>query len=315
MVDEKIKNSLVCPNCHNALFSGDTVLICKGCRRTYPVIENIPVLINEDKGIFKVDDFRKGRPTTIELRTGDQHFLRRMWKRIVPEMTLNIGSRKNFKKLKDEVLRFNAKPAVLILGGSILGLGADQLIEDGRITAVETDVSFGPRAQIICDAHTIPFSDGSFDAVVVQAVLEHVLDPDKCVAEIHRVLKPGGLVYSEIPFMQQVHMERYDFTRFTDMGQRRLFRKFEEIERGIIGGPASALAWSLRYFLISFSDSRIVKKILSTFAIFAFFWIKYFDYFLVNKRSSYCGASGFYFMGRKGDKTLSDREIISLYRG
>jgi len=53
-----------------------------------------------------------------------------------------------------------------------------------------------------------------FDAVWIQAVLEHVLDPVRVVAEIHRVLRPGGLVYSEIPFMQEVHEGAYDFTRF-----------------------------------------------------------------------------------------------------
>jgi 2-polyprenyl-3-methyl-5-hydroxy-6-metoxy-1,4-benzoquinol methylase len=45
------------------------------------------------------------------------------------------------------------------------------------------------------------FGDGTCDAVVVQAVLEHVLQPDVVVAEIHRVLRPDGLVYAETPFM------------------------------------------------------------------------------------------------------------------
>ena len=35
-------------------------------------------------------------------------------------------------------------------------------------------------------------------------------------------------------------MGRYDFTRFTDLGHRRLLRKFEEVERGPIVGPGMA---------------------------------------------------------------------------
>ena len=91
----------------------------------------------------------------------------------------------------------------------------DPVVNNPAIELVETDVSFGPRTALICDAHNIPFAEGSFDGVVAQAVLEHVLDPYSCVAEIYRVLKPAGLVYVETPFMQQVHMGRYDFTRFT----------------------------------------------------------------------------------------------------
>ena len=34
-------------------------------------------------------------------------------------------------------------------------------------------------------------ADAGVDAVIAQAVLEHVLDPHRCVEEIHRVLKPG----------------------------------------------------------------------------------------------------------------------------
>lgn len=40
----------------------------------------------------------------------------------------------------------------------------------------------------------LPFEDDSFDIVLVAHVLEHLADPQKAIVEIHRVLKPGGLV-------------------------------------------------------------------------------------------------------------------------
>ncbi len=58
-----------------------------------------------------------------------------------------------------------------------------------------------------------------------------MLEPERVVSEIARVLKPAGMVYSEIPFMQQVHEGAYDFTRFTDSGQRWLFRQFKSPTR------------------------------------------------------------------------------------
>jgi len=38
----------------------------------------------------------------------------------------------------------------------------------------------------------IPFDDGTFDYVINKEVMEHVENLDEALAEIHRVLKPGG---------------------------------------------------------------------------------------------------------------------------
>ena len=64
----------------------------------------------------------------------------------------------------------------------------------------------------------MPFKE--IDLVIIQAVLEHVMYPNKVVSEIYRVLKNDGLIYSETPFMQQVHEGPYDFSRFTESGHR-----------------------------------------------------------------------------------------------
>ena len=49
----------------------------------------------------------------------------------------------------------------------------------------------------------------------IQAVLEHVLSPESVVKEIFRVIKNDGIVYSEIPFMQQIHMGKNDFNKYS----------------------------------------------------------------------------------------------------
>jgi SAM-dependent methyltransferase len=43
------------------------------------------------------------------------------------------------------------------------------------------------------------FADGSFDVVVLSAVLEHLYQPDNMIREVARVLRPGGLVYIDVP--------------------------------------------------------------------------------------------------------------------
>lgn len=44
------------------------------------------------------------------------------------------------------------------------------------------------------DACALPFEDASFDAVIAMHMLYHLPDPSRAIAEIHRVLKPGGFL-------------------------------------------------------------------------------------------------------------------------
>ena len=185
----------------------------------------------------------------------------------------------------------------------------------GKIVNHSLKRTLPSRTALICDAHDIPFKDNSFDGVVIQAVLEHVVDPVRCVSEIHRVLKADGLVYAETPFMQQVHGGRYDFNRYSMLGHRRLFRRFQEVASGPVGGPGSALAWSLKYFLLSFTTVRSVRIIIKFASQWLFFGFKYFDYFLFHNPASLDAAFGYYFMGKKSNKLVTDRAILKLYRG
>jgi len=139
-----------------------------------------------------------------------------------------------------------ARPVVLVIGGATVGCGTSALYDDRDIEVVGSDVFSSGHTALVADAHKLPFHDATFDGIWIQAVLEHVLAPATVAAEIHRVLKPNGLVYAETPFMQQVHERAYDFSRFTRSGHRWLFREFEEIEAGAVTGPGVALLWSIR---------------------------------------------------------------------
>jgi ubiquinone/menaquinone biosynthesis C-methylase UbiE len=191
----------------------------------------------------------------------------------------------------------------------------DALLASREIELIETDVGFGERTMLVCDAHDLPFIDNSFDGVVIQAVLEHVVDPFRCVEEIHRVLKADGLVYAETPFMQQVHLGPYDFTRFTHLGHRRLFRRFDEIDSGPVAGPGTVLGWSYEHFLLSFVSGTMPRLLVKVFARLTGSWLKYLDKLVEGRPGALDAASGYYFLGRKSEHTLHDRELIKLYRG
>ena len=304
---------LSCPRCKAVFnfFNDGSYIRCEMCRSTYPIVDGIPILIDSEASIFNISEIVQNRNREIAFIS------RTMTKisQILPEISKNIVAKQNYSILKDILISKTCRPLVLVIGGRIVGQGMHLLLGSNEIDFIETDVSFGPRTQVICDARDLPFSDQRFDAVIAQAVLEHVTDPVRCVDEIHRVLKDDGLVYAETPFMQQVHAGAYDFTRFTHLGHRRLFRKFDEIVSGTVGGPATVLAWSYEYFFLSFATSRMWRRVLAAFARCTGFWLKYLDRLFVNKPGAYDGVSGNYFLGRKASHVLSDQELIKLYRG
>jgi len=77
----------------------------------------------------------------------------------------------------------------------------------------------------------LPFSDATFDVVFCLAVLEHVTDPFACAAEIGRVLKPGGTLLSQVPFLHEYHGFPHHYFNMTLQGHRRLFEDdFEIVE-------------------------------------------------------------------------------------
>lgn len=312
-IDADYLQSLRCPVCGAPLNPEEKALICSSpaCGRRFPVIDGVPILINEGASVFKIQDFIERQDTYFNTRSGTLRNLRRF----LPGISANIDSEEHYRRLVDLLVELDGSPRVLVIGGGIVGQGMDEMMAQSNLRLMETDVAIGPRTMLVCDAHDLPFEDASFDGVVAQAVLEHVADPYRCVEEIHRVLRPSGLVYAETPFMQQVHGGRYDFTRFTHLGHRRLFRRFDEIDSGVICGPGMALAWSYRYFLLSFFSSRTALRLVDAFAHFTSFWLKYLDGYLVDKPGAIDAASGYYLLGRRSEQVLSDRELIQLYRG
>lgn len=312
-VNSRLSSLIRCPRCRGELSQHQEQLVCQRttCTAEFPSVDGVPVLIDERSSIFDRSTFLNREPTFFKPVGRIRQWISGM----VPDISANVTARSNFAALAELLEQRPERSTVLVVGGGVVGAGMERLLDNPRIEVIETDAALGPRTQLICDAHDLPFPDSSVDAVVVQAVLEHVIDPERCVNEIHRVLRPEGLVYADTPFIQQVHGREFDFTRFTRLGHRRLFRRFDEVGSGITCGPGMALAWSLRYFLMSFFESPKLRALVSGASRLAFFWLKYFDYVLASKPGACDAASAFYFIGSKSDHVLSDRQLLGSYRG
>lgn len=304
---------LCCPSCQAGLDMVGNGFYCtdESCGKRYPSVKGIPVLIDEARSIFTIESFlRQTRHFFPPTRP-----IRRLLSACLPSLSHDIAGVKTVARMRELLLARSHDPRVLVVGGGEVGAGLDVLLNDPAIEVVHSDVSVSDHIGCICDGHDLPFRDCSFDGVIVQAVLEHVLDPVRCVNEIHRVLKDDGLVYSDTPFVCQVHGRQFDFTRFTRLGHRHLFRHFREISSGISGGPGTALGWTLHYFCLSFLTRPILRSIAGVFSHLAFFWLKYFDYVLVNKPGALDTAFAFYFLGQKCRLALSDDDLLASYRG
>lgn len=308
-LSEELRKKLLCPTTKTKLvLKGSLLESTNGSPVQYPIINDVPILINEEKSLFLIEQFVNQENTTFE----ELSIIKKIVAAITPGITASVKTENNYKQLAN-LLTDGAK--ILVVGGSIRGKGMDAIYSNDTFEIVGSDVSHGPYTTLICDSHDIPFDDEVFDCVILQAVLEHVLDPHQCVSEVHRVLKKTGVVYAETPFMQQVHMKQFDFTRFTHLGHRRLFRFFEEIASGPTCGPGSALAWSYTHLLRSLFATRSISKFLSIFGRFTSFFLKYLDYIIIDKPGSYDAAAGMYFLGRKSQKVLSDKDLIEQYQG
>ena len=164
------------------------------------------------------------------------------------------------------------------------------------------DIAPGPHVDLVADAHDLYMvPDNSIDCVVSVSVLEHVRYPHKVVSEIFRILKPGGIVYLNIPFVFAFHGDPDDFYRFSCNGIRILCEDFEEVDSGFNRGPASTMCDLLVRFcaiLFCFNNNRLyeINRILFGWLLF---WIKYLDRFIGHYRMARVIHAGAYFIGRK----------------
>jgi SAM-dependent methyltransferase len=81
------------------------------------------------------------------------------------------------------------------------------------------------HAEYFYDGHAFPFAVASFDAVLCNQVLEHVFNPDEFLAEMVRVLKPGGKLLLTVPFVWDEHEQPCDYARYSSFGLAALLEK------------------------------------------------------------------------------------------
>jgi SAM-dependent methyltransferase len=113
---------------------------------------------------------------------------------------------------------------------------------------VNLDLFPMPGVHVAADAHHLPFVGGLFRRIECDAVLEHVRRPEQVMAEMCRVLAPGGYLHVVTPFCHPFHEYPKDYRRFTLDGLKELAGPLEVVASGWRTGPtATLLVFTIEY--------------------------------------------------------------------
>jgi len=306
----KILNILTCIKCKEGKlihgYSKDMAYLkCEYCETVYELSNEIPVMMHPDNELFQPHNYQN-------ISKKKKNNLGKFF----PSPSVNLSRNRILHNIESRLVNANCSIKILVVGCGNQNLELNQLFgKHSFIEIIYCDIDKNADVNLFCDAHNLPFIDTTFDCVITTAVLEHVLYPEIVASEILRVMKNGAYLYSEIPFMQQVHEGAYDFTRFTMSGHRRLFNLISEIESGLVAGPATAFVWAAEYLFMSFSSKRSIQKFIKIIIRPFIFWIKYFDYILSRYPQSLDSASCTFLFGIKSETKINDIDIIKNYNG
>jgi hypothetical protein len=276
---DRIRPTLVCPSCKTALdddgAAGSVITLrCKRCGMT----------AKRERGAYHFSAFE---PEAQEhdwlnaLKAKVKHRAGRFYPLAISALSPVYGE----SGVKPFVASFGE-------GDLVCDFGAGTSTYDDRVVCID---GFGyDTVHMVADLGKLPFADGSVDGVISLAVLEHVPDAAAHVAEMFRVLKPGGRVLCYFPFMQAFHASPHDYTRRTIPGLRHLFEAFDVTETRVAGGPTSGLVWTLQEWLAmvgSMGSERLYR------ALVPLMWtlspLKYLDKILIHHPAAHVIASGF----------------------
>jgi SAM-dependent methyltransferase len=126
------------------------------------------------------------------------------------------------------------------------------------------------------DGKKIPTSNEQFDSVLSTEVFEHLFDINGVLAEIHRVLKPNGVMLFTCPFSYGEHEQPYDFARYTSFALKHILTQngFEIIEYKKTGSHIGVIhQYMALYLFYIISKTTLTRYLLFPFLITPIFII------------------------------------------
>jgi len=113
------------------------------------------------------------------------------------------------------------------------------------------------KADILADLNKpLPIKGQIADTVVSLSVMEHLKEPQNMLNEAFRILKPGGSMILQVPFMWWVHEAPYDYYRFTRHGLKYMFEKAGFTDVDVMPQTGFWVMWTLKF---NYQSSRWIR--------------------------------------------------------
>lgn len=128
--------------------------------------------------------------------------------------------------------------------------------------SVDRDHARSPTVVADVERDGLPWPVATFDGCIAYNVFEHLAEPQPVLAEIARVLRPGGRLLLAVPFLYRIHGDPDDHHRFTATALDRMLRRggFDAVEVEALGtGPALAALQLLWFALPTFLAAPAVQ--------------------------------------------------------
>ena len=162
---------------------------------------------------------------------------------LIERIKINNFYLENRKDFRDQILND------INLDDEVLDIGKAMRDKHKKIVCkkLETlDVNdFGDYPDIICDiCSDVTGLENKYDKIICIAILEHVYDPFKAVANLKKLLKENGVIYGMVPYLYHYHapqdLKFQDYFRFSKDALAYLFKDFSYVELYPVRGRISS---------------------------------------------------------------------------
>jgi SAM-dependent methyltransferase len=178
-----------------------------------------------------------------------------------------LGDRRSYRrKLLDALLLSHSgmmRGVVVDLAGKNTGhRGNFRPPTDGVEQRIVVNLDPAVEPDVIADIRETGLDDGIADCVILAETLQHVPSPERCVAEAHRILKPGGVFIGSIPFLYPVHRDPLDLVRIGPDGLEHLLADFDDVNIYSMGNFFGVLGLFMERKVATVSSGRIMTALL-----------------------------------------------------
>jgi SAM-dependent methyltransferase len=219
LLNQKVRNILICPNCKSALIETKVYFECAVCLARYYIIKGIPRFVFDDDYVDSFSfEWDKHRTSLLDSASGltraeDMFFERTGFTKeeIKGKLILDAGC--GMGRFVEVVKKY---------GGDIVGIDLSYAVEAAK---ANTDADI-----IQADILNLPFKENSFDYVFSIGVIHHTADTRKAFECLSRLVKPGGKlavwVYSNDGWKFKIYNFISNFYRIftTRMPQKLLYK-------------------------------------------------------------------------------------------